>query len=146
MKLITRLQFIHFSFIQILNFDFYLDDNLLLSWMHNNFNRWKYHSFKNNAKCSLFRTNDETRSTRLAFYPINSNLIILSSSNVYYKQFTCSSVCPSSQVVHRCSPLLCYEQTCMANQAAVCRINPCGNCTIEFYDKDNNAVDCMKGL
>ena len=54
-------------------------------------------------------------------------------------------VCPKDQVVHRCNPLLCYQHTCLAHPAAVCRINPCGNCTIEFYNKHNRMVDCMKG-
>lgn len=45
-----------------------------------------------------------------------------------------------------CDPRMCLRSFCVANPNAVCRINPCGDkCAIEFYDENNNVVDCTRG-
>ena len=55
-------------------------------------------------------------------------------------------ICSRDVTVHACSPLLCAITACPAYPDAHCRINPCtAKCEVEYYDDDNNNVDCMKG-
>ena len=55
-------------------------------------------------------------------------------------------ICPSKLPIRRCFPWLCYLKTCPAYPKASCRINPCGNCSVQFYDEKNNILDCFKGI
>ena len=35
---------------------------------------------------------------------------------------------------------------CFSHPTAVCRVNPCGGCKIEFEDEYNTPVNCNTGL
>ncbi|XP_055958614.1 uncharacterized protein LOC126808776 isoform X1 [Patella vulgata] len=67
--------------------------------------------------------------TRIIDQPVSSNM----------------QVCNGNESVHCCNPDLCKMTHCPANLHAVCRINPCGTCSVEFYDS-NQKVDCTAGL
>ncbi|XP_077995049.1 uncharacterized protein LOC144448627 isoform X2 [Glandiceps talaboti] len=56
------------------------------------------------------------------------------------------NICPNGEEVEICGQNLCYQAVCLAHPAAVCRVNPCGSCTVEFFDHNNNRVDCSVGL
>lgn len=50
------------------------------------------------------------------------------------------------EAVQMCSPLMCADVHCPNYPHAVCRINPCGKrCELEFYNEQNNKVDCTSG-
>ena len=53
------------------------------------------------------------------------------------------SVCPGDQPAHICSPDMCSRASCEAHPTAVCRINPCGGCSPQFYNADNELVNCQ---
>ncbi|XP_076454496.1 uncharacterized protein LOC143289419 [Babylonia areolata] len=53
-------------------------------------------------------------------------------------------VCPGGEEVQCCNEDLCL-QVCAAHPEAVCRINPCGSCRVQFYNADNQPVDCKQG-
>ncbi|XP_070578362.1 uncharacterized protein [Ptychodera flava] len=56
------------------------------------------------------------------------------------------TVCEEGEHMQRCAQNLCYQAVCLAHPAAVCRVNPCGECTVHFYDHLNNIIDCNDGL
>ncbi|KAK7502647.1 hypothetical protein BaRGS_00006222 [Batillaria attramentaria] len=55
------------------------------------------------------------------------------------------AVCPNGEKVKCCPKELCL-QTCPADPTAVCRINPCGGCKAEFFNANNETVNCTAGL
>ncbi|XP_023226834.1 uncharacterized protein LOC111627489 [Centruroides sculpturatus] len=55
-------------------------------------------------------------------------------------------LCPEGEPAHICPKNLCYNKMCFAHPKAICRINPCGGCHIEFYSETNEKVNCNEGL
>ncbi|XP_064600970.1 uncharacterized protein LOC135467138 [Liolophura sinensis] len=51
-------------------------------------------------------------------------------------------VCPAGVSIHQCDPGLCLRTLCPSHPQAVCRINPCGGCSAQFFDANNNVVSC----
>lgn len=52
---------------------------------------------------------------------------------------TITDPCPRRQ----CCPItLCQDKICPRDRTAVCRINSCGGCTVEFYNVRGEKVDC----
>ena len=45
-----------------------------------------------------------------------------------------------------CDKSLCENKVCFSHPTAVCRVNPCGGCNIEFVDDFNSPVNCDTGL
>ncbi|KAL4218806.1 hypothetical protein ACF0H5_021394 [Mactra antiquata] len=47
----------------------------------------------------------------------------------------------------KCCPInLCNGKICAKDPSAVCRINSCRDCTVEFYNAEGDLVDCEEGV
>ncbi|KAK3088649.1 hypothetical protein FSP39_021894 [Pinctada imbricata] len=57
-----------------------------------------------------------------------------------------SNICPDGKEPKCCDIKLCLYHACPLAPRAACRINPCGGCKVEFYDRFNNIVNCTAGL
>lgn len=57
-----------------------------------------------------------------------------------------SPVCEPGQTVHVCNKQLCEGQVCFSHPHAICRVNPCGGCSVQFVDEFNSPVNCEVGL
>ncbi|XP_069121238.1 uncharacterized protein [Argopecten irradians] len=55
-------------------------------------------------------------------------------------------LCPVGVKPMCCDFLQCVDHICPAYPMAKCRMNPCGGCRVEFYDKYSNKVNCTEGL
>ncbi|XP_037795742.1 balbiani ring protein 3-like [Penaeus monodon] len=55
-------------------------------------------------------------------------------------------ICEPGQTVHVCDKQLCENQVCFSHPHAVCRVNPCGGCSVQFVDAFNSPVNCEVGL
>ncbi|XP_071535769.1 uncharacterized protein [Panulirus ornatus] len=55
-------------------------------------------------------------------------------------------ICEPGQTVHVCDKSLCENQVCFSHPHAVCRVNPCGGCSVQFVDEFNSPVNCEVGL
>ncbi|XP_069977259.1 uncharacterized protein [Penaeus vannamei] len=55
-------------------------------------------------------------------------------------------ICEPGQTVHVCDKQLCENQVCFSHPHAVCRVNPCGGCSVQFVDAFNSPVNCETGL
>ncbi|KAK7082228.1 hypothetical protein SK128_021740, partial [Halocaridina rubra] len=55
-------------------------------------------------------------------------------------------ICEPGQTVHVCDKDLCENQVCFSHPHAVCRVNPCGGCSVQFVDDFNSPVNCEVGL
>nr|XP_053652019.1 LOW QUALITY PROTEIN: uncharacterized protein LOC128702033 [Cherax quadricarinatus] len=55
-------------------------------------------------------------------------------------------ICEPGQIVHVCDKSLCENQVCFSHPHAVCRVNPCGGCSVQFVDEFNSPVNCEVGL
>ncbi|XP_033732549.1 uncharacterized protein LOC117321990 isoform X4 [Pecten maximus] len=55
-------------------------------------------------------------------------------------------LCPAGVQAMCCDFLQCVDHMCPAHPRAKCRMNPCGGCHVEFYDKYSNKVNCTEGL
>ncbi|XP_066984826.1 uncharacterized protein [Macrobrachium rosenbergii] len=55
-------------------------------------------------------------------------------------------ICEPGQTVHMCDKNLCENQVCFSHPHAVCRVNPCGGCAVQFVDEFNSPVNCEVGL
>ncbi|XP_063425011.1 papilin-like isoform X2 [Mytilus trossulus] len=54
--------------------------------------------------------------------------------------------CSNGKMMKCCAIDLCLHAVCPNNPQAVCRINPCNDCSTEFYDQINRKVDsCFDG-
>ena len=57
-----------------------------------------------------------------------------------------AEVCPHDEgAMQFCDPQLCRQQVCFGHPRAQCRVNPCGGCSTDFFDSDNQKVDCNEG-
>ncbi|CAC5365407.1 unnamed protein product [Mytilus coruscus] len=55
--------------------------------------------------------------------------------------------CSNGKMMKCCAIDLCLHSVCPNNPQAVCRINPCNDCSTEFYDQMNRKVDsCFDGI
>ncbi|XP_071155459.1 uncharacterized protein [Mytilus edulis] len=55
--------------------------------------------------------------------------------------------CSNGKMMKCCAIDLCLHAVCPNNPQAVCRINPCNDCSTEFYDHINRKVDsCFDGI
>lgn len=53
----------------------------------------------------------------------------------------------SGKAMKCCDARLCLHAICPSNANAVCRIDPCNDCAVEFYDYMNRKVDdCYAGM
>ncbi|CAG0879216.1 unnamed protein product [Darwinula stevensoni] len=55
-------------------------------------------------------------------------------------------VCGWNVAIHVCNQSLCDDKICLGEPSASCRVNPCGGCNVEFYNDDNQLVDCAASL
>ncbi|XP_060079100.1 fibrillin-2-like [Ylistrum balloti] len=55
-------------------------------------------------------------------------------------------MCPAGVKAMCCDFLQCVDHMCPAHPWAKCRMNPCGGCRVEFYDKYSNKVNCTEGM
>ncbi|KAK8392409.1 hypothetical protein O3P69_014644 [Scylla paramamosain] len=55
-------------------------------------------------------------------------------------------ICEPGQTVHVCDKQLCEGQVCFSHPHAICRVNPCGGCSVQFVDDFNSPVNCEVGL
>jgi len=53
-----------------------------------------------------------------------------------------SSACPRGAPFMMCLANPCEGSSCPANPKAKCRANSCGHCTPQFFDDNDNLVDC----
>ena len=53
-----------------------------------------------------------------------------------------SSACPRGVPFMMCLANPCEGSSCPANPKAKCRANSCGQCTPQFFDDNDNLVDC----
>ncbi|XP_078349655.1 thyroglobulin-like isoform X1 [Oculina patagonica] len=63
---------------------------------------------------------------------------------------TCSApvrqACPRGAPFMMCLDNPCEGSSCPANPKAKCRANSCGKCTPQFFDDNDNVVDCAKSI
>ena len=56
------------------------------------------------------------------------------------------SVCERGVSVFSCSPLLCLYNFCPGRPSAQCRVNPCGGCSVQWFDASDDVTDqCFVG-
>ncbi|KAJ8300216.1 hypothetical protein KUTeg_021735, partial [Tegillarca granosa] len=56
-----------------------------------------------------------------------------------------NNICPNNVPAQCCDLTLCLRHQCPNDPNAVCRINPCNGCKVEYFDLLNNKVNCESG-
>ena len=76
---------------------------------------------------------------------LNLNLIsILFPFSVSENDVTPIQACPNNEERSCCPVTFNVGKRCPAHPGAIPRINPCGGCKTEWFNKDGNKVDCLE--